>query len=163
MMMRAMLVAVLLLVATCDMTDEGACGDSDGSGAPYMPLDGTWQGKLVISPGFQTNWTLELEEHDRVEVRGTFKSDWAYHIRNYHRPDTIRGDLQGDYCSPDIEFSFGWRAPNAQGEIDYSCRFDGLQGDLDYFAGLTVCQHGPDPWHYVAATYFERECGPSPC
>ncbi len=62
-----------------------------------------------------------------------------------------------------MEFSFGWTAPNAQGEIDYSCRFDGMMGSLDYFAGLTVCQHGPDPWHYVAATYFERECGPFTC
>ena len=86
--------------SACETLELDSSCDSAGGGEPYMPLDGTWQGKWVV------NETLQLEEVERVEVQGTFKGDWAYHIGNYFRPDTIRGDFHGDYCWPDIGFSF---------------------------------------------------------
>lgn len=160
------LLAVVLLLSSCEALDVEfdveSCGNA-GGGEPYMPLDGTWQGKWVVSSTFQPNWTLELKEYERVEVRGTFKGDWAYHIGNYHRPDTIRGTFQGDYCWPDIDFSFAWQMPNAQGAINFSCEFEGVTNDPDYFAGLTVCAYERDPLFYVAPTYFERQCGPYDC
>ena len=163
---RSLLVVVILLSCSCEALDVEldveSCG-SVGGGEPYMPLDGTLQGKWVVSSTFQPNWTLELKEYERVEVRGTFKGDWAYHMENYRRPDTIRGAFHGDYCWPDIDFSFAWQAPNAQGAINFSCEFDGVTNDRDYFAGLTVCEHEGEPLFYVAPTYFERQCGPYDC
>ena len=161
----------LLLVALlsgCNTVELDSSCDSFGGGEPRMPLDGTWRGKWVVNESFQPNWTLELEEEwreevERVEVRGTFKSDWAYHIGNYRRPDTIRGDFHGDYCWPDISFSYAFQAPNADGAINYRCDFDGVTNDFDYFAGLTVCDYEEVPRSYVAATYFERVCGPYDC
>ncbi len=56
-----------------------------------------------------------------------------------------------------------WQAPNAQGAINYSCEFDGVTNDPDYFAGLTVCEYEGEPRFYTAPTYFERQCGPYDC
>lgn len=156
------LVLVAVLSACEAIGLDSSCGGV-GDGEPYMPLDGTWQGKWVVNETFQPNWTLELEEVERVEVRGRFKGDWAYHIGNYRRPDTIRGDFHGDYCWPDIGFSFAFQAPNAQGAINYRCEFDGVTNDIDYFAGLTVCDYEEIPRFYAAPTYFERVCGPYNC
>ncbi|MDE0358627.1 MAG: hypothetical protein OXN92_12965 [Gammaproteobacteria bacterium] len=136
----ALLPAVSLTVVACEETD-----DFSNDCLP-VSLEGTWEGH--DTPG--TWWRFELMEQPMppglIQLRGTYVTDYLYHLDNVQHADTLSGDVQGgSQClmlgarladEVGLDFQLGYREATAD------CSFTGglsPDGDIDLIRGGLTC------------------------